>query len=329
MLTAEPLAPEVAAAVRLLEGSVVEIGDVRDDPDAIEAVRAAEDPITSFLDEQAARDVQMVRTQPELPGGGYTVFGRDQRYVAMYGHPNTARLGVLGEQNAKKSVARLERMITRHEKASGENIVGAFEIIATVATAGAGPKKTYSADTSIDDLRPLVDAARENDVLVVIDLQPGRESFLDQAKRYEELLREPHVGLALDPEWRLTAKQKHLEQIGSVSIEEVNEVGDWLAGLTREHALPQKLYVLHQFRSSMIRDRDRLDTSHPELATLIHVDGQGPRGAKFDTWDHLRKGAPQGVTWGWKNFIDEDPDMLDPKETWTKVRPTPRLVTYQ
>ena len=38
---------------------------------------------------------------------------------------------------------------------------------------------------------------------VVLDLQPGRSNFLDQAKLYEPLLRLPHVGLALDPEWRL------------------------------------------------------------------------------------------------------------------------------
>ena len=38
---------------------------------------------------------------------------------------------------------------------------------------------------------------------VVLDLQPGRTDFLTQAKRYEPLLALPHVGLALDPEWRL------------------------------------------------------------------------------------------------------------------------------
>ena len=38
---------------------------------------------------------------------------------------------------------------------------------------------------------------------VVLDLQPGYTDFLAQAQRYEEFLAQPHVGLALDPEWRL------------------------------------------------------------------------------------------------------------------------------
>ena len=103
----------------------------------------------------------------------------------------------------------------------------------------------------------------------------------------------------------------HLTQIGSVDVEEVNRVVTWLADLTRENALPQKLLVLHQFRLDMIPGRERLDVSRDELAVLIHADGQGPQGSKQATWQNLRAGAPP-VWWGWKNFIDEDQPMLTP-----------------
>ena len=59
----------------------------------------------------------------------------------------------------------------------------------------------------------------------MLDLQPGRTDFLTQAKLYAELLKQPHVGLALDPEWRLKPDQVHLVQIGSVSAEEINQMG--------------------------------------------------------------------------------------------------------
>jgi hypothetical protein len=95
---------------------------------------------------------------------------------------------------------------------------------------------------------------------VILDLQPGRASLLAQARSYRSLLRMPDVGLALDPEWKLTPHQVPLHQIGSVSISEVNSVISWLAGLTERHRLPQKLLVLHQFRLSMIRDEQQLDT---------------------------------------------------------------------
>ena len=54
--------------------------------------------------------------------------------------------------------------------------------------------------------------------------------------------------------------QLPLQQIGSVSIDEVNSVIRWLASLTAKYQLPQKLLVLHQFRLSMIGDERELDT---------------------------------------------------------------------
>ena len=74
---------------------------------------------------------------------------------------------------------------------------------------------------------------------------------------------------------------------------------------------------------------DKVRTAHPALATVIHVDGQGPTAAKHSTWNHIRKNAPANVEWGWKNFIDEDVPMLNTTETWKQVKPRPGLITYQ
>ena len=79
----------------------------------------------------------------------------------------------------------------------------------------------------------------------------------------------------------------------------------------------------------MIGDRAAVDTSRPELAVVIHVDGQGSQPAKQGTWRTLQQGAPAGVAWGWKNFVDEDSPMLTPQETVSGVTPLPDLVTYQ
>jgi phage tail tube protein FII len=106
----------------------------------------------------------------------------------------------------------------------------------------------------------------------------------------------------------------HRVQIGSVNVDEINATGDWLAGLVRDRALPQKLLLLHQFRTSMIVGRERLDTGHDELATMVHADGFGTQEMKRDTWNALRANSPN-VFWGWKNFIDEDRPMLDPAQT--------------
>ncbi len=295
------------------------------------ALRTAKDAVVLGVGDLGAHFGQRVRTvryAPELPGGGYLPFpGR--RMVALYGHPRTGSLGMLGEQSAARSVERVGDLVDRYSHLVDEDVVPAFELIATVATGSPGAQKTYSQRTPLRELTPWVDVAAKAGVYVVLDLQPGRADFLDQAKAYEELLRRPHVGLALDPEWRLGPHEKPLRQIGHVGIEEVNRVGAWLAALVREHDLPPKVLTLHEFRTSMIRDRDRLDTSLDEVQWLVHADGQGSQGAKQGTWAALRKDLPDGVWLGWKNFEDEDAPMLTPEQTVAQVHPTPWFVSYQ
>jgi len=308
------------------------------DPRTADDVRAAlsEAPSTAVLAVgagfgPAGRFAQRVRTArhaPELPGGGLLPFpGR--RMVALYGHPATAALGMLGEQSAVESVERVKAVAARYQDLTRTTVVPAFELIATVASGSAQRDGTYSRMTSVSTLLPWVQAAERAGVYVVLDLQPGRADFLTQAKQYEPLLRRPWVGLALDPEWRLGPKEKPLRQIGHVGVDEVNRVGSWLAELVREHDLPPKVLTLHQFSLSMVRDRDRLDTSLDEVQWLVHADGQGGQGAKQGTWAALKRHLPEGVWLGWKNFEDEDTPMLTPEQTMAQVHPTPYFVSYQ
>ncbi|WP_206446563.1 hypothetical protein [Agrococcus sp. KRD186] len=274
-----------------------------------------------------ARRFAAAATGVELPGGGQIVFPT-RMFVALYGHPGTPVLGELGEHDLDWAVARARERAAQFQQLTDVTVVPAFEIIATVAAGAAGDDGNYSNEVSVDALRPWVERAGEEGITVVLDLQPGLSSFPEQARRYEELLAQPHVGLALDPEWRLQPGQRHLEQIGSVDAAEVNETLDWRAELTAAHALPQKVVVLHQFTLRMIRDRAQLDTGHDELALVLHVDGNGTQPAKLETWRALQRDLPAGIALGWKNFIDEDRPMLDPAGTMA-IEPTPVFVSYQ
>ena len=249
---------------------------------------------------------------PELPGGGRTMFP-DRRLVAFYGATHTGVLGVLGEQGPAEGLERMAPYLEEYA-ADGVQTIPTFEMISTLATARAGRDGDYSGEISVEDLMPWVEFAAREGVYVVLDLQPGRTDFLTQAKYYEELLVLPHVGLALDPEWRLKPNQVHLRQIGSVDASEVNAVAEWLAALVRRERLPQKLLMVHQFRFTMIRDRETIATP-PELAVVIHMDGQGPLATKYETWGALTAGTDdQGWHWGWKNFFDEDSPLANPEQ---------------
>ena len=278
------------------------------------------------MPQDADWQISVLANGQQLPGGGYVLFP-SRRIVAMYGHTNTDALGVLGEQGPAEGVERASS-IARGYDADGIPVTTAFEIITTLASSAPGSDGNYSLRTAIADLKPWIDQAEQSGMYVILDLQPGRGDFLTQAREYEDLLLEPHVGLALDPEWRLKPNQFHLEQIGSVDAAEVNQVVDWLAQLVRENNLPQKLLIVHQFSHEMITNRSEIRTT-PELAVMIHMDGQGRSDLKFNTYDEITRGALEnGWWWGWKNFYDEDFPTLTAEETLT-VRPVPYVVSYQ
>ena len=163
----------------------------------------------------------------------------------------------------------------------------------------------------------------------VIDLQPGQGSFLEQAKLYQDLLKRPNVGLALDAEWKLNPGEAPLSRIGSATAAEINEVADWLAQLVRDNSLPQKALVLHQFNVAMFPDRENIVTGQPELAWVLHADGHGVPEQKFETWDVLRQGLDPNFFMAWKNFIDEDFPTFTPEQTYRDVEPRPWFVSYQ
>lgn len=328
-------APDAAVDAELVGADVVvvPVSDPRATGASVAAVKRADNPAIlavgpSFGDLETFRErVEQARTVAELPGGGQLVFpGR--RIVALYGSPGSEALGPLGRQDLPATIKRARDVARPYEKLSSVPVVPGFEIIVTVASAEPGYQGKYTNIIEPERIEKWVDAAAKAGIYVTLDLQPGRMDFLTQAKMYEGLLKRPNVGLALDPEWRIKNDQVHLEQIGQVNPAEVNRTADWLAALVRREKLPQKAFVLHQFDADMLGDRTKLNTSHPELAVVIHADGHGIPKVKMATWNRMVTGLPPNIWMGWKNFYKEDKPMFTPKQT-LDVRPVPYFISYQ
>ena len=339
LTTGDPSEIAAVATARAAGVDVIEVrsGDPRHDPAVVQAVAAAGATTVVGIGaafgtaEDLAWKAATAATGVELPGGGQLLFtgpATGRRMVAMYGSPGIPALGILGEQDVAASITRAQGLAAEYQALTTDVVVPAFEIIATIADRPPGADGNYSNELPVETFVPWVEAALEAGVYVVLDLQPGRTDFVTQARLYESLLTYPNVGLALDPEWRLGPDQVHLRQIGSVGVDEINAVGDYLSELTRTHHLPQKLLVVHQFMQRMVDGRERLDTADPAVQVLIHVDGQGSQGAKAGTWANILQGAPANVVWGWKNFIHEDVPMATPQQTY-QVQPLPHFVSYQ
>lgn len=258
-----------------------------------------------------------------LPGGRTKVF--DGRFlVAYYGSPQTTRLGVLGEGNPEQTTKRLIKA-ARPFATKKRKIQPVYEVIVTVVDGGPGKDGDFSHDIPKRYVKQYIRAAHRHKALVLLDLQPGRSDFLSVAKRWEWALKDPWVGLALDPEWRMKRHQIPARVLGSVDAREVNRTSAWLSALVRRERLPEKVFMLHQFRTSMIRGIHRVK-QRPGLAMVQHVDGFGPPGAKLATYHRVAR--PKQFTMGYKLFYDEDRPRQRPAEV-LRIRPEVRFVSFQ
>lgn len=263
-------------------------------------------------------------TPAECPG--QTMFP-DRRVVALYGTERSERLGVLGEQSPDESAERLAE-VAEPWRAGSETVLPAFELIATLATGTPENRGVYNLRSSHDFVQAYLDVARRHGYYLILDLQPGQSDFLTEAKYYEEFLRQPDVGIALDPEWRTQPPARPKGGfVGQVDAAEVNQVIDYVAGLVAEEHLPEKLFVVHQFQDRMITNRDQI-VERPGVAVTIHMDGFGDRGNKLESYDVVRADPPLDM--GLKLFYDEDIDLLGaPDVLGGLFDPVPLMVTYQ
>lgn len=259
----------------------------------------------------------------QLPfGKGPILPGRT--LVAYYGTAGTGALGVLGEARPDRITPRLRRAARAYAtKRRPVQIV--YELIVTVADAHPGPDGDFSHDIPRKRVADMIRAAERHRALLVLDLQPGRSDFVEVARRWRWALAHPYVGLALDPEWRMRPHQVPGRVIGSVGAREVNRVSAWLARLSRRHALPQKVFMLHTFRTSMLRDVERI-RRRGRLAMIQHVDGFGTPGQKLATYHAVAR--PARFHLGLKLFYDEDRPRMT-AERVQRIRPRVEFVSFQ
>jgi hypothetical protein len=260
---------------------------------------------------------------PELPRGGRRIFP-DFRVVAFYGAPQHDELGVLGIGSPREAARKLERQAKAYARRS-RPVLPAMELIAVIAANAPGEDgmwRTRQEPTVIDRY---LRAARRARALLLLDIQPGHSDFLVEARRLERWLREPDVGLALDPEWQTPGVRPGTE-IGSATSQQVNAVSAWLAEIVREGNLPEKLFVVHQFTEGMIRDKERVKR-RPGLAITMNVDGFGDRPNKISKYRQFTSEAVRFHD-GLKLFYREDVNLMSPGAV-LDLRPPPDLVVYE
>lgn len=273
--------------------------------------------------DQRPASAQEPEAPPELPRGGRSVLP-EHRVVAFYGAPQSRELGALGigtPNGAARRLAREARRYRRNDRAE----LPALELITVIANADPGEDGMYRSRQEDKVIRRYLRAARRAKALLLLDIQPGRSDFFTETTRLKKWLKEPDVGLALDPEWRVGEGEVPGQVIGRVSSREVNATSAWLAQLVADNRLPEKLFVIHQFTDDMV-DHTRLK-QREGLAIVLNVDGFGGQEIKKAKYRNFAREA-KDFHHGFKLFYEEDTDLMSPRQV-LRMRPRPELVVYE
>jgi hypothetical protein len=266
------------------------------------------------------------REPAKLPGGGRSVFP-ERRVVAFYGAPQARELGTLGIGSPQAAARRLKKQARGYGQ-PGRPVLPAFELIATIVQSDPGDDGDHASRQEPRTIARYLRVARRNDMLLILDIQPGYSSFIQEVRALRRFLREPDVSLALDPEWRLEPPALPGQAIGSTDAATINEVSAYLSRLVRRHRLPEKLLVVHRFTDEMIENEQALK-SYPGVALTVNVDGFGDRPNKVSRYHSFTRGPKRAKRRnGFKLFYEEDLNLMPPKRV-LRLNPPPDLVVYE
>ena len=290
--------------------------------------RTAKSEVAASTAPEAA-PVPVPKLKSELPRGGRSIFP-DHRLVGFCGTPGAPALGELQGNLAVKSKA----LVGYAEKYAGSErkVLPVYELIAVVVQSGAGGDGKYRRRVDDGVVDTYLRLARESHGLLLLNIQPGQSDFLTEVKQFEKYLREPDVGLALDPEWAMKSGQRPGKFFGQTTGAEINGVAEYLSKVIADDDLPEKALVFHHVNRHVVKDEETIK-AYPGVVVIDSVDGLGPKWSKVETYNNLMLIMPRAtVHAGFKLFFDEDRrngnQLMTPVEV-LRLKPQPEYVMYE
>ena len=252
----------------------------------------------------------------------------EHRIVAFYGNPLSKRMGILGELAPEEMLARLEEVATQWAAAdSGQKVLPALHLIATVAQSYPGPARKYRLQMSDSVIERVANWAEERGWILFLDIQVGLSTVEDELKVLVPYLKRPYVHLALDPEFAMKdGKRPGTDWMGRMDASEVNHAIGVLADIVEKHGLPPKVLVVHRFTRNMLTNASQIRLD-PRVQVVIDMDGWGSPGSKMGAYRWFVVRHPVQYT-GFKLFYKNDKPLMTPQQV-LELYPTPMYIQYQ
>jgi len=255
------------------------------------------------------------------------------RIVAYYGHPNSTRMGALGEYPKGEMLERLRNQVAEWERADPDTpVIPALHMVAVVAQDEPGRTGFFRTITVDQRVQEVYDWAREVDGIFFVDIQSGTEDLRALLPRFDWILKNPDVHLGVDPEFMMKDGSIPGRRIGTMDAADINFAVEHLARLVQEHGLPPKVLIIHRFTQGMVTNTQQIRL-RPEVQVVINMDGhgrmQGPA-FKYDTFAQFVVREPVQFV-GWKNFYQHDNEkgVMPTAADLLRLHPLPMYIQYQ
>src|SRR5690606_16018819 len=205
-----------------------------------------------------------------------------------------------------------------------------LHMVAVVAQAEPGTSGHYRSimrDTTVQEVHSW---AREVDGIFFVDIQTGTDRLENILPRFEWILKEPDVHLAVDPEFMMKSGDRPGTRIGTMDAADINYASAELARIVREYDLPPKVLVIHRFTRNMVTNSSRI-LLRPEVQIVMDMDGWGAPWLKRDSYRDYVVREPVQYT-GFKLFYHNDTKKGDPlmmPQDLLRLEPRPMYIQYQ
>jgi hypothetical protein len=271
--------------------------------------------------------------QQQLPAG-------EQLMVGYYGRPGAGSLGVLGQYSIEELMPKIKAKADEYAKISGEkNVTPAFHLIYGMASSSPGKNKDYILPLSDEKVMAYINAAKTKGFAVIIDLQLGGLTPVEEVKAVLKYLQYDNVHLAIDPEFEVQGLDvRPGKVIGHITGEEVNQVQAAMSGYLKKNSIKEKkILIVHMFTKNMVKDKASIKT-YENIDLIMNLDGHGSPKLKVYIYNSLYTAdAASKMAGGFKLFFHEDkPSMMTPKQVLglepvgtAKIKEPPKYINYQ
>lgn len=245
--------------------------------------------------------------------------------VTWYGNPRTGRMGVLGRHHGSGLAAGLRKQADAYAPLTRKRVLAAYHLVAVIAQPAAGKDGMSRRRETAETIQRMLDEARANGFKLILDVQPGHSTVKAELNHLRPFLQQPDVYLALDPEFAMPKGEPPGRKIGRMAASDVNDAIDFLDAIVREHTLPPKVLIVHQFTMNMLRDKQNIRDS-PVVDVVLDVDGFGDRPLKRAMYTMVTR-RPLEFT-GFKLFYEEDTNLMREQDVM-RLEPEPAVIIYQ